>query len=34
MQLECDSQITILKMYGGKWTEAIYIQRHRRCVVH
>lgn len=30
MQLECDSQITILKMYDGKLTEAIDIQRHRR----
>ena len=34
MQLECDSQITILKMYDGKVTEAIDIQRHRRCMVH
>ena len=31
MQLECDSQITILKMYDGKLTvQAIDIQRHRR----
>ena len=31
MQLECDSQITILKMYDGKLTEAIDIQRHLQC---
>ena len=34
MQLECDSQITVLKMYDGKLTEAIDIQRHRRGMVY
>ena len=34
MQLECESQITILKMYDGKLTEATDIQLHRRCMVH
>ena len=34
MELECNSQITVLKMYDGNLTEAIDIQRYRRCMVY